>query len=220
MEIKKSSIQIWRENHRKEINESQDKMRKTEERNAYMREFRKKNKANKRCTDQKHRWDAKVKVLILVAQGGPIECIKCKIKDKRILQIHHKLGNGERDRKFYYKTNLLVRVQDGKEKVPVEELEIRCCNCNILAEYEELNRRYTNIIGFDDNFDPIWRVMPKKIQPLEPFNCDYCKILYMPRGRKKRKYHFCSRECYRLFMIENGYPDHKNKENGRFEKIS
>jgi hypothetical protein len=221
MENKRSKIQIWRDEHREEIRERQRKIRNTPERKQYLKEFRLKNKERKLLTDQKHRWDHKVKTLSLVAQGGVIECIKCGIRDKRILQIHHKLGNGERDRKFYYKTNVAIRVNNSKGNVNVEELEIRCCNCNILAEYEELNRRYTNIISFDENFDPIWRVLPQQqVPPLEPLICDQCQCVYMPLYRRERKHHFCSKECYRIFIKSNGYPNHKNKENGRYESSS
>ena len=157
MEKIKNLGQEWRDAHKEESRKYHMNKRLTPERQQYLKEFRKRNKENNRCSDQKHNWDQKVKVLRLVAKGGPIQCAKCGIKDKRILQIHHINGNGKRDRKFYYKTNVMVRTQNHKEKINVEELEIRCCNCNILAEYEELNRRYTNIAGFDENFDPIWK---------------------------------------------------------------
>lgn len=220
METIKNTRDVWVENNHEKILAAGKKNRNTPERKQYMREFRKNNRSHKLCTDQKHNWDAKVRVLALVAKGEPIKCVKCGIRDKRILQIHHINGNGERDRKFHYKTNVMVRVQNQKEKVNVDELEIRCCNCNILAEYEDLKRRYTNIMGFDENFDPIWKVMPRKIPPLEILNCDQCGKLYKPRNRMKRKYHFCSKDCYRDFMKSNKYPNHKNEETGRFENNS
>jgi len=217
MEELKSKRDAWVENNHDKLLKSHKKNRNTPERKQYLKEFRQRNRANKLCTDQKHNWDNKVRVLSLVADNKPIQCVRCGIRDKRILQIHHINGNGQRDRKFYYKTNITVRLNNSKEKVNIEELEIRCCNCNILAEYDDLKRRYTNIIGFDDEFNPIWRVMPRKVKPIEPLVCDQCGEIYKPNYRKERKFHFCSRECYQIFMVKNGYPNRKNKEDGRFE---
>jgi hypothetical protein len=197
MEIKKSSVQIWRENNKQKLRDDQYRIRATEKRKQYMKEFRKKNIKNKRALQQKHNWDRKIRLLEIVANGNNIECIRCKIKDKRILQIHHKLGNGNRDAKLYYKLDNVLKLNNGDRQL-VENLEIRCCNCNIIAEYEDLKRRWSNVEKFDENFNPIWKELPKERRPLKPLICDFCGALHMPNKRYKNRIgqkHYCNRIC-------------------------
>lgn len=205
--IKKSAVQIWREKNKERLKDEQARIRATEARKIYMQEFRKRNKEHKLATIQKHNWDRKVRLLTVVADGGEIECVRCKIRDKRILQIHHKFGNGKRDRKLYYKADKFIKLKSDKNPIPINEVEIRCCNCNIIAEYDDLKRRYTNIIGFDENFNPIWKELPYARKPLTPLQCDYCGDWFMPNKRRsgKRAKHknYCNRECMDLARRKN-----------------
>jgi len=187
--MKQSSMQIWREKNKETVKAKDAVRRSTEKHKEYIREFKQRNKecGRTKISNQKHAWTKKVKALTVVANGAEIKCVRCGIADRRVLQLHHKSGNGKRDPRLY----------DKSENLPIGELEIRCCNCNILAEYEELGRRFPNIIGFDDNFNPIWKETPPDRKPLTPLACDYCGVTYIPICRKPRKHHYCGSECYR-----------------------
>lgn len=61
-------------------------------------------------------------------------CVACGIVDLRLLTINHKNGRRLRRTKdagdtFYY------RILDGRRKI--DDLEIRCYNCNVLYEFEK-----------------------------------------------------------------------------------
>ncbi len=94
-------------------------------------------------------------MLRIVAGRKSIMCVKCGIRDPRLLQVHHINGDGNRDPKFYSKTCRLVRLNNLKDQQSNINLEIRCANCNISAEYE-MGRRYPYLRGFDDGWNPIW----------------------------------------------------------------
>lgn len=62
-------------------------------------------------------------------------CVSCKTKDIRILTINHKNCDGRLTKETgVYRGNFLIRIAYGKRKI--DDLEVRCMNCNILYEYE------------------------------------------------------------------------------------
>jgi exonuclease VII large subunit len=66
------------------------------------------------------------------------ECIKCGERDIRILTINHLNGIGMKNRKLEITVQFYRRIISGKRKI--DDLDIRCCNCNILYEYERGKR--------------------------------------------------------------------------------
>jgi len=94
---------------------------------AQTREWRKKNRD--RLSAWSLKWRLGIKKRALQLLGG--KCVNCGVTDLRLLNIHHKNG-----RKNDYKgINLYRRILKGLEDL--NELEVRCWNCNVLAEYEK-----------------------------------------------------------------------------------
>lgn len=79
-------------------------------------------------------WEIRAKVMTKL--GG--QCVKCGIRDLRLLTINHLNGRNLRltrdlGHKFYY------RILRGEQKT--DDLEVRCYNCNILYEFEKGYRK-------------------------------------------------------------------------------
>jgi hypothetical protein len=101
-------------------------------------EYLKKNPVLKRLLDTRQRHRTKLKVIQLL--GG--KCARCGVSDPRVLQVHHRNGGGNVERrekgdkasgyKFY------SAIIHGER--PIDDLELLCANCNILAEYERGKR--------------------------------------------------------------------------------
>lgn len=62
--------------------------------------------------------------------GGKIKCVRCGIKDIRVLDINHKNGGGRKELKKNKLSHLSVRIALGNRKI--SDLEILCRNCNYL----------------------------------------------------------------------------------------
>uniref|UniRef100_A0A6H1Z9I3 Uncharacterized protein n=1 Tax=viral metagenome TaxID=1070528 RepID=A0A6H1Z9I3_9ZZZZ len=148
---KKDYKKKWNEQNKWRFREIYNPKRKD-----YLKKWAMNHPLQKQRNDDKYSWNRKIKILREVAGNKEIKCVCCGIKDPRVLQVHHASGDGERDPKFYHNTYKLIRLNNFKDKQPNMNLEIRCANCNILAEYEA-KRRYPWLIGFDDNFNPIWK---------------------------------------------------------------
>jgi hypothetical protein len=63
------------------------------------------------------------------------ECIKCKEKDIRVLEVNHL--NGYND-KIHERIQIYRKIINGERKI--SDLEVRCSNCNVLYEYERGKR--------------------------------------------------------------------------------
>ncbi len=90
---------------------------------------------------QKHtkRWKQKMKLKVIKMLGG--KCIQCGIDDPRVLTINHLYPKRKRQ-KIYYKgkiaptTGGTVWYDIHMGRQPLDEIDLRCYNCNILYEYE------------------------------------------------------------------------------------
>lgn len=169
---------------------------KTPQRKEYLRKWRQNRKENVSIHLDRYSWNKKVKMLETVADGKEVRCVKCGIKDKRILQVHHINGDGSRSPTFYRETVRKIKLNNSKELWPISELEIRCCNCNILAEYEELGRRYVSASSFDEDGNPTWKETPFQRPSVKEHTCEVCGIVYKPRSNRPRKHRFCSMLCF------------------------
>lgn len=81
------------------------------------------------------RWELKLEAFKKVGRGK-IKSVCCGESDPRVLEINHLKGKpkkGERARRSF-----LRRVIEGRR--PIDDLDLRCANCNILYEYERENR--------------------------------------------------------------------------------
>jgi len=76
-------------------------------------------------------WDLRKKVIDFL--GG--QCVRCGIKDLRLLTINHKEGRNMRLTVDKGHTRFYYRILNGKRKI--DDLEVRCYNCNILYEFEK-----------------------------------------------------------------------------------
>jgi len=72
-------------------------------------------------------WMIKSKVVNML--GG--RCVRCGATDLKVLQINHKNGNNGKEK---CGVKLLTRIFLGKRGI--EDLELRCANCNFKYEYE------------------------------------------------------------------------------------
>jgi hypothetical protein len=66
------------------------------------------------------------------------KCIGCGIEDARVLQVNHKNGQNGVSRKESG-IGLYYSIVNGSRKI--DDLELRCANCNIIYEYERGQRR-------------------------------------------------------------------------------
>ena len=67
--------------------------------------------------------------------GG--KCVNCGETDRRVLQINH-LNGGGRAETVGNSYKFINRILSGERKI--DDLDIRCANCNILYEYERGTR--------------------------------------------------------------------------------
>ncbi len=106
-----------------------------EKRERYMKKYHHEHPPNKfyreanKKAQRKYRWILKQRVFEML---GGCFCVKCKITDIRILTINHKNGGGRKERES--RKGLLLDILKGRRKI--DDLEVRCQNCNILYEYE------------------------------------------------------------------------------------
>jgi len=87
----------------------------------------------------KRRYIKKLHDKVIDFLGG--KCVRCGIVDKRILQINHKEGKGGKEFKKISPLKLYGMILRGER--PIDDLEVRCANCNIIYEYES-GRRIRN----------------------------------------------------------------------------
>lgn len=87
-------------------------------------------------TAQRSYWRNRIRVILKL--GG--KCVCCPQIDVRVLQINHKNGGGNREQisRWTNKNSLIISILDGTRQV--DDLEIRCANCNVLQEYESGRR--------------------------------------------------------------------------------
>ena len=76
----------------------------------------------------RHRY---LRLLAVVKLGG--HCATCKIDDLRVLDINHING---KERASKDATKMRKQCMDVLRGKPMPHLEVRCCNCNRLHEYE------------------------------------------------------------------------------------
>jgi len=62
--------------------------------------------------------------------GG--QCKRCKIKDRRVLQIDHVAGGGTRERKKHGSTKILKKILDGEKGY-----QLLCANCNWIKKFNK-----------------------------------------------------------------------------------
>jgi hypothetical protein len=78
----------------------------------------------------RYKSDNRRKLAVIAMLGG--KCVSCQETNPRVLQVNHKNGGGLKELRgqlnFY--TNILA----GRRKI--DDLDLRCANCNILYEYE------------------------------------------------------------------------------------
>lgn len=84
-----------------------------------------------RIHDRKHFW--RIRLRVIEKLGG--KCVGCGVADPRILNVNHKNGEGRKEL-VTHRSNVTFyrRILDGER--PTADLDLRCCNCNILYEYE------------------------------------------------------------------------------------
>jgi hypothetical protein len=75
-------------------------------------------------------WKTKSAVVGLL--GG--KCVNCGNTDIRVLQVNHKNHDGQKDPIQRSTTKFFTWILKGK--IPREQFDLRCANCNILYEYE------------------------------------------------------------------------------------
>jgi len=80
-----------------------------------------------------------IREAVIQKLGG--KCLQCGITDIRVLQINHKNGNGRKDYHGNYSNSLQFYrgIISGKRRL--DDLDLRCANCNIIYDYERGIRR-------------------------------------------------------------------------------
>ena len=73
------------------------------------------------------------------------ECVKCGIKDKRVLQFDHINGGGTREIEVIFKHNTDRKLKHyiNNPELAKNTLQVLCANCNWVKRYEsnELTKR-------------------------------------------------------------------------------
>ena len=142
-QCRKLYLQIWREKTQRgknKINKQPICIHKSYGRckkcnSNYLKEWRQKNIDLIRIRIKKFNWITRKKVIKML--GG--KCILCKTEDLRILQINHINGGGAKELKKISSSTFYNRIAKGIRDT--KDLEVRCANCNILAEYERGKRK-------------------------------------------------------------------------------
>ncbi len=140
-----------REQRRRYYNKHKEKMR------QYSRTYKRK-KYDQRVNGIKS-WNRRMRIFGEISGLEKIRCVKCGNTDPRILQIHHVNGDGNRDVNFYSKFDNYLKGK-SKSKKPTEKLELRCANCNILAEYE-MGKRFPWLDRIDEDGNAVWKEILK-----------------------------------------------------------
>lgn len=65
--------------------------------------------------------------------GG--KCVRCGCTDWRVLQVNHINGKGSQERRKKGSWGIYREILNGKRSI--DDLDLRCANCNILYEYGE-----------------------------------------------------------------------------------
>lgn len=60
------------------------------------------------------------------------QCKRCKIKDRRVLQIDHIAGGGTRERKKHGSIKILKKILDGEKGY-----QLLCANCNWIKKFNK-----------------------------------------------------------------------------------
>lgn len=68
--------------------------------------------------------------------GG--KCVSCGVTDKRVLQVNHKNGGGCKEFKKIGALVLYNQILKGKRAI--DDLEVRCSNCNIIYRWRNQDR--------------------------------------------------------------------------------
>lgn len=118
------------------------------------------NKEKRRLGGKKEKNFIKFMTLQKISKKQIPECIKCGEKDIRILTVNH--INGINGNKHLERTGIYRKILNGKRTI--DDLEVKCFNCNILYEYERGNRFFdVNILeeklkqkGIIKDTDSIW----------------------------------------------------------------
>jgi len=89
-----------------------------------------KNRERKLKQTKKHFNEQRRKVITLL--GG--KCVRCSCSDWRVLQVNHKNGGGSKERRLKGSWGIFRQILSGKRLI--NDLDLRCANCNIIYEYE------------------------------------------------------------------------------------
>jgi hypothetical protein len=74
----------------------------------------------------------------VIAKLGGV-CVGCGESDFRVLHINHRNGGGYREaRSGYWGWKLIAAIAEGHRRI--DDLDLRCANCNIRYEYERGRR--------------------------------------------------------------------------------
>lgn len=89
----------------------------------------------------------RIRIEVITRLGS--RCIGCGETDIRVLQVNHKNGGGNAERRKLGKGTegngqfrIFLAVLRGDR--PINDLDVRCANCNLLFEYESGRRYYLN----------------------------------------------------------------------------
>jgi len=135
----------WQESHREQLRQ-------------YHREWCKKNKDKVRQYAKKYqeihgflpqrKYYYKIKSQIFEILGN--KCSRCGFSDLRVLQIDHKFGKGNEDRKYKNASYKYYRLILEKLKANSQDYQLLCANCNIIKKFEECELNQWNYRGKKD----------------------------------------------------------------------
>lgn len=91
-------------------------------------------------TRREHSYRHKIKALQIASGQSTPSCKNCGCTDIRILNINHVNGGGSHESRCGSTRGKLYRDICKGNRI-TDDLDVRCCNCNILFEYESKRRR-------------------------------------------------------------------------------
>lgn len=87
----------------------------------------------------------KLEALRIIGRGQ-LKCVNCSISDIRVLTINHMKGGGSKEaKKSDWGWNRAYKKIISGER-PIDDLDLRCYNCQILYEYERGHRTMPQIV--------------------------------------------------------------------------
>jgi transketolase len=127
---------VYHQEHKEQLKEYRKQWYKNHP--EYFREYNKKwhKEHPEQSKESKRKYIRKLHDRVIDFLGG--KCVSCGITDKRVLQINHINNDGTEEIKKIGTRPFYFAILQNKR--PINDLDVRCANCNILYRWKDKKR--------------------------------------------------------------------------------